>query len=112
MKEMKFAVLTAEELQVLLEAAVRAGAAREPATEWVDARSAPVVRGRQFHRLVQKNAFPSARIGRRRIARRADVNAYLASELRETPTELRGPVDDAVSAALARGKLRVLKGRR
>ncbi len=112
MKEVKLAVLTAEELQVLLEVAVRRGTAHESATEWVDARSAPVVRGRRFHRLAEEKAFPSARVGRRRIARRVDVDAYLEAELTKPQSEPRAPVDDAIGEALAQGKLRVLKGRR
>jgi hypothetical protein len=109
MKDVKLVVVNAEELQGLIADAVRSATAREPATEWVDSKSSPLSRGR-FRRLAREKAFPSRWEGPKRVALRADVDAYLASELSKPRSKSREPLDDAIVAALAEGKLRVLKG--
>jgi len=111
MKDVKLVVVSLEELQSLIEDALRSGTARESATEWVDARSAPMSR-RRFQELTRENAFPSRWEGPKRVARRVDVDAYLVAQLSKPRSKRSAPVDDAIGAALAKGKLRVLKVRR
>ena len=111
MKDVKVVVMNAEEVQSLIFDAVRSASGREPATEWVDSRSAPMSR-RRFQRLAREDAFPWRWDGPKRVARRADVDAFLVSELSKPRrrSKPRKPLDDAIVAALAQGKLRVLKG--
>jgi excisionase family DNA binding protein len=60
-------------------------AAREPqqgdAGEYVDARSAATGR-KTFLRAAKAGAFPSYRVGRRVLARKADVDAWIVSRKR------------------------------
>jgi hypothetical protein len=127
-------VVEAEELRRLIKEAVAdalpSGDARD---QWVDAHSSGLGR-RTFLRLAREGAFPVSKIGKRYVARQADLAAYLDTQrIREranvratlTPPSRgrheqrvrtaieaglsKAEVDDPVARALAEGRLRVLK---
>ena len=126
-------VVEAEELRRLIREAVAAALPAAVARdEWVDAHSSGLGR-RTFLRLAREGAFPVSKVGKRYVARRADVASYLEQQrVQERPREV--PVaprpchgqlrtrraidtdtssiesDDPVARALAQGRLRVLKG--
>lgn len=127
----KLVVVDAEELRRMIKEAVADALLTGPAAdEWVDARSSGLGR-RTFLRLARDGSIPVSKIGKRYVARRADVVTYVEQQrLRErsaarpsgsspsrksrarTPTEretLPADVDDPVARALAQGRLRILK---
>lgn len=127
----KLVVVNAEELRHLIKEAVTDALLNGSAPdEWVDAHSSGLGR-RTFLRLAREGAFPVSKVGKRHVARRADVAAYVERQRvqeqggrRNTsrrPTAQRArtltdnepsspEVDDPVARALAQGRLRVLKG--
>ena len=120
-------VVEAEELRRLIKEAVADALPDSVARdEWVDAHSSGLGR-RTFLRLAREGAFPVSRVGKRYIARRADVASYLEQQRVEArrgartgaPKRARSLIDsdtskrdadDPVARALAQGRLRVLKG--
>jgi hypothetical protein len=126
-------VVEAEELRRLISEAVAAALPAAVARdEWVDAHSSGLGR-RTFLRLARDGAFPISKVGKRYVARRADVASYLEQRrVQERPRDrsvaprpshrelpARRPIDsdscsiegdDPVARALAQGRLRVLKG--
>jgi len=123
--EIKVVVVDVRELQrIVAEAVHEAAAGRLRADDWVDACSSGLGR-RNFLRLAREGAFPASKRGKKYVARRADVDAYVerqriqtqpprrASSRALTPaTDASAQIDgndDPVARALASGRLRVLK---
>lgn len=104
-----------DELRGLLAEAVR-GAHTVRADEWVDARSSGLGR-RLFLRLGREGAFPIFKRGRSYVAKRSDVDAYIERqrvppappEPESDPPQPPPGSNDPIAAALAAGRLRVIK---
>jgi excisionase family DNA binding protein len=119
MADVRVVVIEAEELQRLIAEAVRAATSRPAsADEWVDARTSGLGR-RTFLRLVREGEFPASKRGKAYVVRRADVDAYLErqriappptpSPPPEPPRAPDGAPFDPIAAALAEGRLRIVK---
>src|SRR5437899_1193843 len=74
----KIVVMDAEELQSLVESAVRR-AIGTGQDDWVDARTSGLGR-RTFLRLAREGAFPVSKLGKRYVARRADIGKHLEQQ--------------------------------
>lgn len=111
----RIVVVALDELRGLLEEAVRCAPVAR-ADEWVDGRSSGLGR-RLFLRLGREGAFPIFRRGRSYVAKRSDVDAYIERQRvqPEPPREPEPPQPpspgsrDPIAAALAAGRLRVIK---
>jgi hypothetical protein len=109
-------VVSTEELRELIVDAVRAVTPNGKVDEWVDARSSGLGR-RLFLRLAREGAFPIFKRGRSYVAKRSDVDAYIERQRvpvdpppepePPSPPPLGSP--DPIAAALAAGRLRVIK---
>jgi hypothetical protein len=113
--DVRVVVVDVDELRRIIVEAVRSAASERPAPdEWVDARTSGLGR-RRFLRLAREGAFPVSRRGRAYIARRSDVDAYLERQRVEhsptTPASEPPPPGshDPIAAALAAGRLRLVK---
>lgn len=76
-------------------------AARDSSAEYYDAKSCPMA-PTTFRRAAAAGAFPSFKIGRKVVARKADVDAWIATQAR-TPKpkeQSAGDVDAAFFASL------------
>jgi len=107
----RLVVVDVEELELLVESAVRRAIGTTSAAheEWVDARTSGLGR-RTFHRLANEGAFPVSKMGKKHVARRRDVNAYLERQRVQKAKADAAPLDpDPVARALAAGRLRVVK---
>ena len=81
-----------------------------PADSWVDARSCAPLSRRRFLALCASGAIPSSAVGRRVVARRSALDAYLASRER-TPKPTPRDACTQLDAWLAeRGVRRASKG--
>lgn len=113
----RIVVVTPEDLRDLVVDAVRSVMPNSQHDEWVDGRSSGFGR-RLFLRLGHAGAFPIFKRGRSYVAKRSDLDAYIESQ--------RVPVDpppgpeppqpppsfhDPIAAALAAGRLRVVRKR-
>jgi excisionase family DNA binding protein len=118
MADVRVVVVALDELQRMIADAVRA-ATLQPASadDWVDARTSGLGR-RTFLRLVREGTLPASRRGKTFIARRADVDAYLERQRvgpppvpspPEPPRPPDGAPFDPIAAALAEGRLRIVK---
>jgi hypothetical protein len=112
-------VVERDELLRLIADAIRSAiAAQASGDEWVDARSSGLGR-RLFLRLARLGAFPIFKRGRSYVARRSDLDAYIQRQrvLVDPPPSPDPPPPpspgspDPIAAALAAGRLRVLKKR-
>lgn len=108
----RIVVVALDELRGLLEEALRCAPVPRP-DEWVDARSSGLGR-RLFLRLGREGAFPIFKRGRTYVAKRSDVDAYIERQRVEPdpPPEPPQPPPgshDPIAAALAAGRLRVVK---
>lgn len=110
----RIVVVALDELRGLLEEAVRCVPVPR-ADEWVDARSSRLGR-RLFLRLGREGAFPIFKRGRTYVAKRSDVDAYIERQRVPVgpPPEPEPPQPppsshDPIAAALAAGRLRVIK---
>lgn len=115
MPDSRVVVVTPEELRDLIADAVRTAAPSAKQDEWVDARSSGLGR-RLFLRLARERAFPIFKRGRTYVAKRSDVDAYIERQRVEPdpPPEPDPPqpppgTHDPIAAALAAGRLRVIK---
>jgi hypothetical protein len=113
--EPRVVVVSTEELRELIADAVRAVRPNGKADEWVDARTSGLGR-RLFRRLAQEGAFPVFKRGRCHVAKRSDVDAYIERQRvhPDPPPEPEPPLPpptshDPIAAALAAGRLRVIK---
>jgi hypothetical protein len=111
----RIVIVAPDELRELIVDAVRAVAATATQDEWVDARSSGLGR-RLFLRLAREGAFPIFKRGRSFVAKRSDVDAHIERQrievaLRREPEPPRPPSPgaDPIAAALAAGRLRVVK---
>lgn len=111
-------VVERDELVQLIEAALRSAIATQVSgVEWVDARSSGLGR-RLFQRLAREGAFPTFKRGRSYVAKRSDLDAYIESQRVpvDPPQEPEPPqpppsLHDPIAAALAAGRLRVVRKR-
>lgn len=108
----RIVVVALDELRSLLEAAVRSTPGAK-VNEWVDARTSGLGR-RLFLRLGHEGAFPIFKRGRSYVAKRSDVDAYIERQRVEPnpppdPEPPQPPSHDPIAAALAAGRLRVIK---
>ena len=117
MAELCVVVVTPEELRDLIADAVRTVAANGKHDEWVDARSSGLGR-RLFQRLAREGALPIFKRGRSYVAKRSDLDAYIESQRvpvdpspEPEPPELPPSLHDPIAAALAAGRLRLIKKR-
>jgi hypothetical protein len=108
-------VVPLEELRGLIADAVREAAAPQAAPAvWVDAHSSGLGR-RLFLRLAHEGAFPTFKRGKSYVARRGDVDAYVERQRisverqPEAPAPPPSRAPDPIAAALAAGRLRVVK---
>ncbi len=115
MAEVRVVVVAPEELRELVVDAVRSVVANPAPDEWVDARSSGLGR-RLFLRLAREDAFPIFKRGRSYVAKRSDVDAYIERQRVHVdpcpePEPPRPPSTggDPIAAALAAGRLRVVK---
>lgn len=118
MADVRVVVVELDELQRMIADAVRAAASPPvSADDWVDARTSGLGR-RTFLRLVREGTLPASKRGKAYIVRRAHVDAYLerqrfAPPPDPAPPEPPGPPDgapfDPIAAALAEGRLRLVK---
>jgi len=118
MPDVRLVVIDVDELQRMIVDAVRAASsARAAADDWVDGRTSGLG-CRAFLRLVREGAFSAAKRGKTYVARRADVDAYVerqritpppALSPPQTPPSLGGASFDPIAAALAEGRLRLVK---
>lgn len=67
--------------EAVREASARAVAEATTAAVYYDQDTAPVARSR-YLRAARANAFPNSRVGNRVLAKRADVDAWIASKAR------------------------------
>jgi hypothetical protein len=114
-RETSIVVVALDELRSVLEQVVRANAPGPSHDEWVDARSSGLGR-RLFLRLGREGAFPIFRRGRSYVAKRSDVDAYIERQrvpvgAPPEPDPPRPPTGspDPIAAALAAGRLRMVK---
>jgi hypothetical protein len=113
--DVRVVVVAPEELRELVADAVRSVAANATPDEWVDARSSGLGR-RLFLRVAREGAFPIFKRGRSYVAKRSDVDAYIERQRVQVdpppdpqpphPPSSRG---DPIAAALAAGRLRVVR---
>lgn len=108
----KLVVVPIDELGELIRSAV-AEALRSTGhgrADWVDARTSGL-EPRAFRRLAREKAFPTYRLGRKLVAKRSDVDAWIESRPRcaETDRPEEAP-PDPLARALAAGNLRVVGG--
>jgi hypothetical protein len=115
MADVRVVVVAPEELRELIVEALRDAAPHAAADEWVDARSSGLGR-RLFLRLAHDGAFPVFKRGRSFVAKRSDVDAYIERQRIEVterpqpePPRPPSPGGDPIAAALAAGRLRVVK---
>jgi hypothetical protein len=115
MADVRLVVVDLDDLQRMIVDAVRlATSERAGVDEWVDARSSGLGR-RTFLRLVREGAFPTSKRGKTYVARRTDVDAYIErqrvepSEVQLPPPPPSGSTVDPIAAALAEGRLRLVK---
>ena len=114
MAETRVVVVTPDELRELVVEAVRAVAPAVRQEQWVDARSSGLGR-RLFLRLGHEGAFPIFKRGRAYVAKRSDVDAYIERQrvqpdpARPEPPQPPPGSHDPIAAALAAGRLRVVK---
>jgi hypothetical protein len=108
-------VVSTDELRELIADAVRAITASGKVDEWVDARTSGLGR-RLFQRLAREGAFPVFKRGRSYVAKRSDVDAYIERQRikPDPPPDPEPPQPppgshDPIAAALAAGRLRVIK---
>jgi hypothetical protein len=113
--DVRVVVVAPDELRELVLDAVRSVAANAAHDDWVDARSSGLGR-RHFLRLAREGAFPIFKRGRSYVAKRSDVDAYIERQRvqvnpRPEPEPPRPPSmnGDPIAAALAAGRLRVVK---
>ena len=118
MTDVRVVVVELEELRRIIVEAVRGAASQTASSEdWVDARTSGLG-PRTFRRLAREGAFPASKRGKAYVARRADVDAYLERQRiaplpapppsEPTPPLLATPFDP-IAAALAEGRLRLVK---
>jgi len=112
--DLRIVVVALDELRGLLAEAVR-GTPTARADEWVDARSSGLGR-RLFLRLGREGAFPIFKRGRTYVAKRRDLDAYIERQRVQPdsppdpePPQLPPGGHDPIAAALAAGRLRVVK---
>jgi hypothetical protein len=118
--DIRVVVVELEQLQRLIAEAVRIATAQPSnANEWVDARTSGLG-PRTFRRLAREGAFPASKRGKAYVARRADVDAYLDRQ-RIAPKRAPSPPEpspapppdgapfDPIAAALAEGRLRIVR---
>jgi hypothetical protein len=118
MSDVRVVVIELGELQRMIAEAVRAATSQSAsAGEWVDARTSGLGH-RTFLRLVREGAFPASKRGKAYVARRADVDAYVERQRivpapAASPSAPLRPPDgasfDPIAAALAEGRLRIVK---
>lgn len=118
MADVRVVVIESDELVRLIAAAIRSAIASQASgDEWVDARTSGLGR-RLFLRLAREGAFPVSKRGRAYVARRADVDAYIERQRVQPqpkppeppPPEPPSPGGhDPIAAALAAGRLRVVR---
>lgn len=113
MADVRVVVIELDELVCLIRDTVReAMASNASGNEWVDAKTSGLGY-RLFLRLAREGAFPVSKRGKAFVARRADVDAYLEGQRiqpappKPEPSLPRG--HDPIAAALAAGRLRVVK---
>jgi hypothetical protein len=113
--DVRLVVVAPNELRELIADTVRAVVPAAKHDEWVDARSSGLGR-RLFLRLAREGAFPIFKRGRSYVAKRSDVDAYIERQRvqvdpRPEPEPPRPPSagGDPIAAALAAGRLRVVK---
>jgi len=116
MPDVRVVVLAPDELRELITDALRIVVSAGKYDEWVDARSSGLGR-RLFLRLGRQGAFPIFKRGRSFVAKRSDLDAYI--ERQRVPIDPRpGPEPsrpsspgspDPIAAALAEGRLRIVK---
>ncbi len=118
MADVRVVVVALDELQRMIADAVRA-ATPQPASadDWVGARTSGLGR-RTFLRLVRDGALPASKRGKAYVVRRSDVDAYLERHRIAPPLEALQPEPprppdgapfDPIAAALAEGRLRLIK---
>ncbi|WP_437513052.1 hypothetical protein [Sorangium sp. So ce1099] len=73
--------------------------ARDTGTEYYDAKTSPTG-PTTFRRAAAAGAFPSFKVGRKLVARKADVDAWIATQTR-TPKAKKQSGDDADAAFFA-----------
>jgi len=108
-------LVEADELRQLIVEAVRAAVGQQASTDdWVDARTSGLGRG-LFRRLVRDGTLPTHKRGKTFVVRRSEVDAYIQSQ-RVPAAAPRVPivkgvagVSDPIAAALAEGRLRLVK---
>jgi excisionase family DNA binding protein len=111
--EQRFVLMTPDELDERIEAAVaRALAKAEPAPEMLDVKGAKAlgVGRRTFYRLVHDGMVAGHRVGRSLVVKRSELAQWVAAQpaaLQREPREA-----DPVQEALASGRLRVVGGKR
>ncbi len=120
---MKVVVADAQELRILLAEAVReALGQRASADGWVDAHGSGLGY-RTFLRLAREEAFPVSLVGKKYMARRSDVDAYIESQrvhavakqaplevtYSDSPSTTTGQPHDPIAEALEAGRLRRVK---
>ena len=116
MADVRMVFLAPDELRELIAEAVRTAAPQAKYEEWVDGRTSGLGR-RLFLRLAHEGAFPIFKRGRSYVARRADVDAHIERHRVEVelPPKPEPPkprpqaAHDPVAAALAAGRLHVVK---
>lgn len=77
-------------------------------SDWVDAATAPMG-ARRFRTLARQGAFPATKDGRKWMAKRVDVDAYLRSQRDPAAAPSRSTAYDPVTRALNAGRLRLLQ---
>jgi len=108
-------LVDADELRQLIVDAVRSAVGQQASTDdWVDARTSSLGRG-LFRRLVRDGTLPTRKRGKTFVVRRSEVDAYIESQ-RVPAVSPRFPVvrggagvADPIAAALAEGRLRLVK---
>lgn len=119
MAEVRVVVVAPEELRALIAEAMQGVVPRAQQEEWIDARSSGLGR-RLFLRLGREGAFPIFKRGRSYVARRCDLDAYIERQrvpFQPTPAPSPSPPPpppdgapfDPIAAALAEGRLRIVK---
>ena len=116
MTEVTLVVIPANELRRLIADAVHSALVGQSAnSEWVDAHNSGLGY-RVFLRLARNGALPVSKLGKKYVARRGDVDAYIEGQrikpasapLSRAPTASL-PAYDPIAAALAQGRLRIVK---
>lgn len=103
-------VMDVGELEKLLEAAVaRALSKRSPGeADWLDVHGAGAlgIGPRKFRALLRCGAVPGSRVGRKLVAKRADLEAWVQAQPVARAESVAG--DDPVADLLSKGRLRVV----